>query len=98
MAKILFESEDGFKKKFKKLLTKRNTSDSTIDKTVEDIIQQVQKKSDSAVLKLTRNLDKNKVKNFDDLVVNKKEIDTSLDQVDNKVLGSLKMAIRRVTD
>ena len=57
MAKILFESEDGFKKKFKKLLTKRNTSDSTIDKTVEDIIHQV-KKSDSAVLKLTRNLDK----------------------------------------
>ena len=98
MAKILFEKEDGFKKKFKKLLTKRNTSDSTIDKTVEDIIRQVEKKSDSAVLKLTRNLDKNKVKNFDDLIVNQKEIDTSLDQVDNKVLGSLKMAIRRVTD
>ena len=55
MAKILFEKEDGFKKKFKKLLTKRNTSDSTIDKTVEDIIRQVEKKSDSAVLKLTRN-------------------------------------------
>ena len=43
MAKILFESEDGFKKKFKKLLTKRNISDSTIDKTVEDIIHQVEK-------------------------------------------------------
>ena len=97
MAKILFESEDGFKKKFKKLLTKRSNFDSDIDKIVEDIIQKVKTKSDSAVLKLTKNLDKNKVKNFDDLIVSQKEINASLDQVENKVLSSLKKAIKRIT-
>ena len=56
MVKILFESESGFKKKFQKLLMKRGNFDSDIDKIVEDIIQKVKTKSDSAVLKLTKNL------------------------------------------
>ncbi len=96
MTKILFCKEKKFNSEFIKLLKKRDDDDRKIDKTVESIIENVKKKSDQALIDLTKKFDKFSVKKVSDLVVSQVEIEKSFKSISSKVLSSLRNAIIRV--
>ena len=98
MVKILRDSQTDFQKKFQNLLVKREQSDKSVEKVVDKIIEDIKSKSDSALIAYTRNLDKFKLKKFDELVVSEKELSNSLKSLDASVLRALRTAIKRIKD
>ncbi len=96
MVKILNTTDTSFKKDFENLLQKRNQDDQKIDKKVAKIIDDVKRRSDSALIDLTKKYDNLDVKVINDLVVTKKELELSVKTVKDKTKKSLKRAIARV--
>ena len=96
MAKILFCKNKNFNSEFTNLLKKRDDDDREIERKVDSIIENVKKKSDQALIDLTKKFDKFSVSKVSDLVVSQKEIEKSFKSVSSKVLSSLRKAIFRV--
>lgn len=96
MVKILKTTDKSFEKGFENLLQKRNQDDQKIDKKVAKIIDDVKLRSDKALIDLTKKYDQLDAKEINDLVVSKKEIDSSVMVIKEKTKKSLKRAIKRV--
>ena len=96
MVKILKTTDKSFEKGFENLLQKRNQDDQKIDKKVAKIIDDVKLRSDKALIDLTKKYDQLDAKEINDLVVSKKELDSSVMVIKEKTKKSLKRAIKRV--
>ena len=96
MVKILKTTDKSFERGFENLLQKRNQDDQKIDKKVAKIINDVKLRSDKALIDLTKKYDQLDAKEINDLVVSKKEIDSSVMVIKEKTKKSLKRAIKRV--
>ena len=96
MVKILKTTDKSFEKGFENLLQKRNQDDQKIDKKVAKIINDVKLRSDKALIDLTKKYDQLDAKEINDLVVSKKELDSSVMVIKEKTKKSLKRAIKRV--
>ena len=62
MAKFLIENNKRFLKDFQKLLEKRDSYDSEVDNIVNKILEDVNNRSDKALLEYTQKYDNNPVK------------------------------------
>ena len=98
MAKILYENKKGFTDNFKKILIKRENIDSSVDLVVENIIKKIKVGEDLALIELTKRYDNFSVSDINQLLVQKKEIEESKKIIDQKILSSLKFAIKRIKD
>ncbi len=96
MVKILKTTDKSFEKGFENLLQKRNQDDQKIDKKVAKIIDDVKLRSDKALIDLTKKYDQLDAEEINDLVVSKKELDSSVMVIKEKTKKSLKRAIKRV--
>ena len=96
MVKILKTTDKSFEKGFENLLQKRNQDDQKIDKKVAKIIDDVKLRSDKALVDLTKKYDQLDAEEINDLVVSKKELDSSVKVIKEKTKKSLKRAIKRV--
>ncbi len=96
MVKILKTTDKSFEKGFENLLQKRNQDDQKIDKKVAKIIDDVKLRSDKALVDLTKKYDQLDAEEINDLVVSKKELDSSVTVIKEKTKKSLKRAIKRV--
>lgn len=96
MVKILKTTDKSFEKDFENLLQKRNQDDQKIDKKVAKIIDDVKLRSDKALIDLTKKYDQLDAEEINDLVVSKKELDSSVKVIKEKTKKSLKRAIKRV--
>ena len=96
MVKILKTTDKSFEKGFENLLQKRNQDDQKIDKKVAKIINDVKLRSDKALIDLTKKYDQLDAEEINDLVVSKKELDSSVTVIKEKTKKSLKRAIKRV--
>ena len=96
MVKILKTTDKSFERGFENLLQKRNQDDQKIDKKVAKIINDVKLRSDKALIDLTKKYDQLDAEEINDLVVSKKELDSSVMVIKEKTKKSLKRAIKRV--
>ena len=96
MVKILKTTDKSFEKGFENLLQKRNQDDQKIDKKVAKIINDVKLRSDKALIDLTKKYDQLDAEEINDLVVSKKELDSSVKVIKEKTKKSLKRAIKRI--
>ena len=86
MKKIIKETDINFRGKFSHLLKKRKFDSDKLDKIVMKIIKNVVNESDDALVNYTKKFDKFDVKNFNQLIVSEKEIDSAYKKTDLKTI------------
>ena len=98
MKKIIKETDINFRGKFSHLLKKRKFDSDKLDKIVMKIIKNVVNESDDALVNYTKKFDKFDVKNFNQLIVSEKEIDSAYKKTDLKTIKAIKRAYQRIKD
>ena len=96
MNKIIRETDSSFREDFSNLLKKRKFDSYKLDISVKAIIKKVIEESDEALISYTKKFDKFEVKNFNQLIVSKKEIDYAYAKTNLKTIKAIKHAYQRI--
>jgi len=92
----LSTSSDNFWSELDQRLAWENESDEKVNTTVRDIIARVRKEGDKAVVDLTNQFDRMKVKSMDDLTIKQAALDAAVNNIDKDAYQALQQAAERV--
>ena len=94
--KIFSINDDNFQENFDELLGRGKMDMKNVSKIVDEIINDIKDNGNSAIIESIKKFDNWHPKNDDELIINKQDMKSAYDKLDNKLKNALHLAYNRI--